>query len=112
MRALMVCLLFSCAASKPQAPAEAAPGDPPPALAAAECQADADCALTHVPENNCCPNLCVARVVTAKHAAELQSQAASCGRPCPRMSCAPPRFRIVPACSQGRCISKSVRQDD
>lgn len=118
MRSWLLCLLFSCAASKPQPapaadPAASAPADRPAALsAAAECASDADCSLTYAQESDCCANLCAPRVVTAAHAAELKAQADACDHACPRRACAPPRFRTVPACAEGRCVGRSVKLDD
>jgi len=108
MRGAMLCLLLSCAAGKAQPPA-----DPPAAaLAADECSSDTDCVLTTHAEGQCCPTECAPRVVSARHAAELQALAAKCARPCPIPSCAPPRFRTVPACVQGKCAGRAMRDSD
>ena len=117
MRAGLLFLLLACAAGKPQAPAG------PPAKAAseasaaseakaAECASDADCALTWVGEGSCCANQCAPRPVTAAHAAELNEAQSKCRRPCPQLSCAPPRMHSVAACEAGRCVAKAMRSDD
>jgi hypothetical protein len=51
-------------------------------------------------------------VVTAAHAAELKEIAAKCDHPCPRLACAPPRGRIVPACRENRCVADTLKVRD
>ncbi|MCP3145063.1 hypothetical protein [Pyxidicoccus xibeiensis] len=102
-------------AASPEAGGELAP--PAPAVtdagpvAEAECRSDADCAVTNMPEGECCPTLCTGRVVTAREAQGLLASERACverGEPCALPPCAPPRSRIVPVCTGGRCTARMV----
>src|SRR5262245_49446277 len=45
---------------------------------ATQCQKDSDCAVTRVPDGDCCPSLCTPRAVTAVEAQRLQEQVQRC----------------------------------
>lgn len=93
-----------------------APAEPPrpaetPKPAALQCQRDADCALTRVPDEDCCPRLCAPRAVTADEARRIEARVQQCqkeGRPCALPSCRVPRFEA--ACVAGTCTTR--RADD
>ena len=77
------------------------------------CQTDADCGFTRVGEepSACCPMLCAPRVVSKKHAGELDQRIASCnsGHECPQPSCRPPPTQVRPACEANRCVGKPMK---
>ena len=53
-----------------------APGAAPaPASPEAERRSDAECAITRVPQGECCARLCSGRAVTAKEAQALDTRA-------------------------------------
>jgi hypothetical protein len=88
----------------------AAPQDAGKPQAAAECRGDEDCALTLVPEGDCCPMLCTGRAVTAAEAGRLDARQRECDArtPCPAPACARPRNRAVAVCTAGRCETRHV----
>src|SRR5262245_32994489 len=105
----------------PEPPAAAAAPAPPPAAVApspatsaapaAACQKDSDCALTRVPEGDCCPRLCTPRAVPAAEASALEEAVGRCereGRPCPLPSCREMAFEV--GCTAGQCVRR--RMDD
>lgn len=103
------------AGAPPTGSAEARPepsGDAgPPAAGASECRTDADCALTMVPEGECCPMLCEGRPVPVAEAHRLDARQRECEERdglCPLPPCAPPRTRPVPMCTAGRCAARQI----
>ena len=92
-----------------------AAGDPGSGASASDesCASDADCGFTRVgpEETACCPMLCSPRVVSKKHAGELDKRIASCngGRECPQPSCRPPPHPVSPACEAHRCVGKPMK---
>lgn len=81
------------------------------ASSAAECRSDDDCTLTLVPEEGCCPRLCVGRVVPASEGQKLEARQRTCearGTVCPDPVCARPRTRPVPMCTGGRCTTRMM----
>jgi len=119
---LLLCL--GCARSmepreQPRAPGDSgapsatlapAPEDAGQPQAAAECRGDEDCALTLVPEGECCPMLCTGRAVTAEEAQRLDARQRECDAraPCPATACARPRTRPVAVCTAGRCETRQL----
>lgn len=78
---------------------------------AAECQSDADCDITLVPEGECCARMCTGRPVTVTEARAIDARKRECqerGERCIIPPCAPPRYRPVPVCTAGRCAVRET----
>lgn len=98
--------------------APSAPGTParppaarPPAQDAPQCQKDSDCAVTRVPDGDCCPSLCTPRAVTVAEAQRVQERVQRCeaeNRPCRVPACMPKALEA--ACVAGACTAR--RFDD
>jgi|GEM_PF-5328958 len=85
-----------------------------PASPEAERRSDAECAITLVPQGECCARLCSGRAVTAKEAQTLDARVSACeerGKPCSIPPCAPPRTRPVAVCTGGRCGAREVPRE-
>jgi hypothetical protein len=85
-----------------------------PASPEAERRSDAECAITRVPQGECCARLCSGRAVTAKEAQTLDARVSACkerGKPCSIPPCAPPRTRPVAVCTGGRCGAREVPRE-
>jgi hypothetical protein len=87
---------------------------PSPTAQAAECRSDADCAITLVPEGECCARLCTGRAVTVAEDQALDVRERECrerGERCIIPPCAPPRTRPVAVCTGGRCGVREVPRE-
>ncbi len=78
------------------------------------CQADADCALTHVPEGGDCAISCTPRALPRAEAEKLERgmrAREAAGRPCPDPMCRPPSRQSLPVCEAGRCALRHVQSE-
>jgi hypothetical protein len=89
---------------------------PPPSLGApidgGKCQKDSDCAVTRVPDGDCCPMLCTPRGVTAAESRRIEERVRQCeaeSRPCRAPACMPKALR--PACVGGTCTAVRAESD-
>lgn len=82
------------------APARTTPGGP-------QCQKDSDCALTLVPDGDCCPRLCAPRGVTVEEVRRVDERVRRCeqeNHPCAMPNCRARPFE--PACVGGACSAR------
>ena len=110
--------LAACRSSGEPAPATKSEPAPPPATAAPaapaapdtpRCRKDSDCALTLVPDGDCCPRLCAPRAVPADEARRVNDRVQRCERenhPCVMPSCRARSFE--PACVDGACSARAA----
>jgi hypothetical protein len=91
------------------AAARGSAGDSADAATLQRCHADADCALTRVPEGGCCPTLCAPRAVAREEAERLEANVPRChkGGTCPEPACRPPSSEVTAACVQSRCATRA-----
>jgi hypothetical protein len=76
------------------------------------CKTDADCAMTNMADGDCCPSLCLPRVVSKTSADALAKYGATCAKPnggeCAVRDCMPPRVATEPACVSGKCVARAA----
>jgi len=90
------------------APVRTTPGTP----RTPQCRKDADCALTLVPDGDCCPRLCAPRAVTAEEVRRVNERVQRCereNRPCVMPNCRARPFE--PACVDGTCSARAAAAD-
>lgn len=90
--------------------AGAAPPSNPESLAAnpgeaeARCTRDADCTLTRLSDEGCCPNLCTPRAISTTALARRQKSCVNVPETsCPEPMCRPPPGAPNAVCQSGRC---------
>jgi hypothetical protein len=90
-------------------PAQTPPASPEPLAAnpgdvEARCTRDADCTLTRLSDEGCCPTLCTPRAISTTALARRQKSCTSVpDASCPEPMCRPPPGAPSAVCQSGRC---------